>query len=464
MGNNAIIITFDEGNNATSRVLTVVVTSHGPRHFQDNTAYNHYSLLASLQQTFGAGCLLNSCTANPMTKLFSISGSTAVAKCPRPSTFLQARTPIFPQGSGKRAAPVSLTGSGWSIVPSYSFGLQDNVLASVSAISADRRLGGRRLLSDRVASAGHAGTPLRRNRWTAFPLPNVGTEQNVLQGVSLTSTGLAWAVGFYESGKFRQNTLIEHFGGAVWSVVPSPSPGARQSVLYGVAAISDHDVWAVGAEEDSPDCGTHSPSIGTGRVVGGRALDPGASGNQLVLGEGHSDRTMLCCGTAGRSRFPSGALIERWDGKSWSLMGAPSDPSASALPLGVIGTATSLTIVGQQETDTAPYTTYVAAGAPGSLSLQTTPNAGDGENDLFAVTIAEDGTTWAVGWDIHPATDTHDPLVLQGVNGAWSVVPSPKFAAGSDSGFAAITAIPGGGLWAVGVTATSTSNYSTLIE
>ena len=112
----------------------------------------------------------------------------------------------------------------------------------------------------------------------------------------------------------------------------------------------------------------------------------------------------------------------------------------------------------------APYTTYVAAGPPKSLSIQATPNAGAGENDLFAVTTSADGSTWAVGWDIDPTTDNHDPLVLQGINGVWSLVPSPSFPAGSDSGFAAITAIPGGGLWAVGVTATAKSNYSALIE
>jgi hypothetical protein len=29
-GNNAIVVTFDEGNVATNRVVTVVITSHGP--------------------------------------------------------------------------------------------------------------------------------------------------------------------------------------------------------------------------------------------------------------------------------------------------------------------------------------------------------------------------------------------------------------------------------------------------
>jgi hypothetical protein len=120
--------------------------------------------------------------------------------------------------------------------------------------------------------------------------------------------------------------------------------------------------------------------------------------------------------------------------------------------------------VGQQETDIAPYTTYVAAGAPGRLSIVNTPNSGTSENDLFAAATAADGSTWAVGWDIDPTTGNHDPLVLQGVGGTWSVVSTPRLRTGSDSGFAAITAIPGGGLWAVGVTGSSKGNYKTLIE
>jgi hypothetical protein len=84
-GNNAIIITFDQGadgdtsgccdaNPGTGQVATIVITSHGPRGLRDNTPYNHYSLLQTLQKTFGLGCLEFTCdTANvtPMTKLFT---------------------------------------------------------------------------------------------------------------------------------------------------------------------------------------------------------------------------------------------------------------------------------------------------------------------------------------------------------------------------------------------------------
>jgi hypothetical protein len=194
------------------------------------------------------------------------------------------------------------------------------------------------------------------------------------------------------------------------------------------------------------------------------AVDAGANGNQLYAVKAVATNDVYAVGQQAGAGFPNQALIEHWDGTSWKVISSPSDSSASALPLGVTATASSLSIVGQQETDTAPYTTYVGEGAPNKLSIQTTPNFGAGENDLFGAATAADGSTWAVGWAIDPSTDTHNPLVLQSIKGVWSLIPSPSFAAGSDSGFAAITAIPGGGLWAVGVTTTSKSNYSTLIE
>jgi hypothetical protein len=302
-------------------------------------------------------------------------------------------------------------------------------------------------------------------RWTAFPLPNVGAQQNILQAVSMPSPGKAWAVGDFINGRFEQQTLIEHFDGTVWSVVPSPSPGALQNILYGVAAITDSDVWAVGAQEDANDVWhtlTEHWDGSTWSVV--NAVDAGTSGNQFYAVKALATNNVYAIGQQAGAGFPNDALIEHWNGTTWSVVTSPADGSSSALPLGVTATASSLTLVGEQETDTVPYTSYVAAGAPTALSIQSTPNLGTGENDPFAVAIANDGTTWVVGWAINPTSDLHDPLVLQGVNGVFTLVSVPNPANGGDSGFVAITAIPGGGLWAVGATATSKSNYSTLIE
>lgn len=73
-GNVAIVVTFDENNKEErraglqgccgydprspanfggGRIVTIVITNHGPRHVVDPTPYNHYSLLRTTEEAFG---------------------------------------------------------------------------------------------------------------------------------------------------------------------------------------------------------------------------------------------------------------------------------------------------------------------------------------------------------------------------------------------------------------------------
>jgi hypothetical protein len=82
-GNNAIVITWDEGRGkrgccdavpGTGQIVTIVITNHGPRGLQDPTPYNHYSLLQTIQDAFGLGCLQFTCdktNVTPMAPLFA---------------------------------------------------------------------------------------------------------------------------------------------------------------------------------------------------------------------------------------------------------------------------------------------------------------------------------------------------------------------------------------------------------
>jgi phosphatidylinositol-3-phosphatase len=89
-GSNAIVITWDEddfldaGQTGTGccgfdpgggRVATIVITNQGEEHITDNTPYNHYSLLLTLEDAFGLGCLQHACDAQtgvqPMAPLFN---------------------------------------------------------------------------------------------------------------------------------------------------------------------------------------------------------------------------------------------------------------------------------------------------------------------------------------------------------------------------------------------------------
>src|SRR5215469_4716172 len=71
---------------------------------------------------------------------------------------------------------------------------------------------------------------------------------NVLQGVAAISATDTWAVGYYQSSSsLNDMTLIEHWDGTQWSIVPSPNPEQDFLLtLYGVTAISASDIWAVG--------------------------------------------------------------------------------------------------------------------------------------------------------------------------------------------------------------------------
>jgi hypothetical protein len=279
--------------------------------------------------------------------------------------------------------------------------------------------------------------------------------------VSELPNGRAWAVGYYVDATYQQRTLVEHYDGTSWSVVPSPSPGARQNILYGVAAISDTDVWAVGTQKDSNDVfhtlAEHWNGTAWSVVP---AVDAGASGNSFYAVTAVSSTSIYATGQQSGSGFPSQVLTEHWNGSRWTVLSTPADAVASPLPLGITGSDTLLNVVGDTESSLAPYTTLVSAGSPNGLSILSTPNNGAGENDLFAAATASDGSAWAVGWYID-ASGTHQTLAEQGVGGTWSLVPSPNVGTG-DNGLAGVTGIPGGGLWAVGVSS-SKGSFATLI-
>jgi hypothetical protein len=314
-------------------------------------------------------------------------------------------------------------------------------------------------------------------RWTEYALPNVGANQNTLFGVSELPTGHTWAVGYYTNATYVDQTLIEHFDGTTWSVVPSPNPGAGRNILYGVTALSDNNVWATGAQMDATGTWhtlTEHFDGTTWSVV--PSPDPDTGGNLLFGVHAVSPTSVYAVGERSGSSFPDQALLEHWNGSTWSVLTSPADTTESLLAYGVTGTDNALTVVGDRASDTAPFTTLVATGTPTNLALLTTPNA-TGENNLYATTTATDGTTYAAGWSVDPTTGwsvdpttgwSVDPTtgvylteILHGANGHYSLDTAPNPGNGAN-GFAGITTIPGGGLWAAGITSNKANN-STLI-
>jgi hypothetical protein len=83
--------------------------------------------------------------------------------------------------------------------------------------------------------------------WQIISSPNGTKAVNELHGVSAVSDNDVWAVGAsYATERLTALSLIEHWNGTRWSIVPSPNPSSTVNVLNAVAAVSANDVWAVG--------------------------------------------------------------------------------------------------------------------------------------------------------------------------------------------------------------------------
>jgi len=84
--------------------------------------------------------------------------------------------------------------------------------------------------------------------------PNVGEGPNQLNAVAALTPDNAWAVGFSTPGPAGQSatlTLILHWDGKNWTVVPSPNVGPhsvnQSNRLLGLTANSADDIWAFGS-------------------------------------------------------------------------------------------------------------------------------------------------------------------------------------------------------------------------
>src|SRR5262249_6383403 len=130
-------------------------------------------------------------------------------------------------------------GSTWTIVPSFAqqgqlFGIAGLTSTDLWAVGAHDTPAGALLLH-------WDGTA-----WTAVAAPSVGPGVQVLTAVSAATAADIWAVGYYARSGSPRQTLILHWDGGPWQVVPSPNPGAQGNELAGVVARTAQDSWAVG--------------------------------------------------------------------------------------------------------------------------------------------------------------------------------------------------------------------------
>jgi hypothetical protein len=154
--------------------------------------------------------------------------------------------------------------------------------------------------------------------WTRVPSPNAGIA-SVLDAVTVVSPANAWAVGFYIAGDGTYRALVMHWDGVRWTLVPGNTPGGDASLL-GVTASWTHNIWAVGITNPTR-CG-HGPACGTlvehWNGVRWKVLpspNPPAGYLNLLWAVSAVSRSDIWA--VGTTDYGS-TLIEHWNGSTWS--------------------------------------------------------------------------------------------------------------------------------------------------
>jgi hypothetical protein len=84
--------------------------------------------------------------------------------------------------------------------------------------------------------------------WTVVSTPESRMKNDALYGLAASSSSDIWAVGFAGS-----RGLVLHWEGNKWTRVSVPNPGVQSNWLRDVAVSAPHDVWAVGSYTDDTD-------------------------------------------------------------------------------------------------------------------------------------------------------------------------------------------------------------------
>jgi hypothetical protein len=274
-----------------------------------------------------------------------------------------------------------------------------------------------------------------------------------LESVAAAAPDAAWAGGYTgrAGGGTGWGTLMMHWDGTHWARVTSPPVlNGAPGIIEGIAALSPSDAWAVGFT--GPSATTLKPLLlhwdGT-RWTQVAAPLPAAGFLDAIAMTPHSGGWAI--GQEGTSANAGKSLLLRWDGRNWQKIPAPAALGDHLTPRGVAvtspGTAWVIALG-----DTASKFGRSAVMRWTTRSWERAAFALDRPNvQLFQVASAPDGTAWAVGQDATGADSRgieRPPLTMRWTGTTWQAVPVPVKVAG----LYGVTVAADGTAWAVGGT------------
>jgi hypothetical protein len=277
-----------------------------------------------------------------------------------------------------------------------------------------------------------------------------------LSGVAAISVSDVWAVGStivqVTNGPYHQEPLVEHWDGATWKVVtsaalPATDPNSSSfNQLSAVTAINSKDVWAVGQADKSL---IEHWDGAAWKIVPGVVPNEGYAPSEALTGVAASAANdVWAVGTgvrnsAGGCGAATGPVVEHWDGVRWSssLFANPSAGS-DLLAFNTIAavSANDAWVVGGVETSRTRTHVFIAPviehwnGARWSVI----PNTPLGV--LHGVSVVSSTDVWAVG-------DAYGrPLIMHWDGKSWTAIASTT----TGMSLSGVSARATDDVWAVG--------------
>jgi hypothetical protein len=166
--------------------------------------------------------------------------------------------------------------------------------------------------------------------WTIVASPSPSTTgDNELDGISCFTTSFCVAVGY--TGNTNDQTLVEQWNGASWSVVSSPNTSTSDdNALYGVSCLSRSFCEAAG--------NSNNGSIDQTLIEqwNGASWSIVASPNASTVGDNDLSAvscvtTSLCqaVGDSENSSDVGSTLVLQWNGSAWAITPSPNGPGAA---------------------------------------------------------------------------------------------------------------------------------------
>ena len=253
-------------------------------------------------------------------------------------------------------------GKKWSVFPGPSFSPGDQPsIFSMTSTSANDIWAIGSLLSESGQLLSYLFEHFDGKKWTAT---SIISNDAFLFGSSADQTNDVWAVGFNGPENDDSKTLALHFDGTTWSQAVTPSVGSGANQFNGVLALAPNDVWAVGFSTPvAPPKQAATVTLiehydGTSwSVVPSPNVGPNSiyQSNRLFGITANSSTDIYAFGSyfASDGSGHQMTLLLHWDGSTWQIIPSPN-PTNGVFPsdllfAGVVPSPGNIWIVGSKD-------------------------------------------------------------------------------------------------------------------